>query len=81
MKDVIIQEAQFSNGKAKMAILIYTGNGDPVVNLDEALSVYTEGKLFNEFIDANMDNPWTRVIIKGINDIDQKKFDPIHDKL
>jgi hypothetical protein len=81
MNDVIIQEALLSKGKVKVAVLIYTGSDDPVIHLDEAVSHYTKGQLYNEFIDANMDNPWTRVIIRGINDMDQRYFDPKVDKL
>jgi hypothetical protein len=76
MKDIIYQEAKTTNGKVKVGILIYTGSGDPVKNLNEAVNLYVGHEGYNEFIDANMDNPWVRVIIKGINDMEQVKFKP-----
>ena len=45
-------------------ILMYIGDSDPVKYLDEAISEYTNiGENYREFIDANMDNPWVRIII------------------
>jgi hypothetical protein len=76
MKDIIYQEAISPNTKVKVGILIYTGAGDPVKHLNEAVHKYVRHEGYNEFIDANMDNPWVRVIIKGINDMEQVEFDP-----
>jgi hypothetical protein len=76
MKDVIYQEAETTNKKVKIGILVYIGSGDPVKHLNEAVHLYVRHEGYNEFIDANMDNPWTRVIIKGINDMEQVPFDP-----
>jgi hypothetical protein len=76
MKDIIYQEAETNNKKIKVGILIYVGSGDPVKPLNEAVHLYVRNEGYNEFIDANMDNPWIRVIIKGINDMEQVEFDP-----
>jgi len=76
MKDIIYQEAETTNKKVKIGILIYTGTGDPVKHLNEAVNQYVGNEGYNEFIDANMDNPWVKVIIKGINDMEQVEFDP-----
>ena len=76
MKDVIYQEAKTTNDKVKVGILIYTGEGDPVKHLNNAVHQYVNTTSYNEFIDANMDNPWVRVIIKGINDMEQVEFKP-----
>ncbi len=76
MEDIIIQEAEYNGKKGKVGILIYTGTGDPTPHLDEAVRIYTQGQGYNEFIDANMDNPWVRVITKGINEMNQNKFNP-----
>jgi hypothetical protein len=76
MKDIIYQEATTTNPRVKVGILMYTGSGDPVKNLNEAVHLYVRNEGYNEFIDANMDNPWIRVIIKGINDLDQVEFNP-----
>ena len=73
MKDIIYQEVETANKKVKIGILLYKGSGDPVKHLNEAVFHYVGnvGNVgYNEFIDANMDNPWVRVIIKGINDIE-----------
>jgi hypothetical protein len=76
MKDITYQEAETNDKRIKVGILIYTGSGDPVKQLDEAVDLYVRHEGYNEFIDANMDNPWVRVIVKGINDIEQLTFDP-----
>lgn len=76
MKDVIYQEAKTSNSKVKVGILLYTGSGDPVKHLNEAVSHYVGTEGYNEFIDANMDNPWVRVIVKGINEMERVEFMP-----
>lgn len=76
MKDITYQEAATNDKRIKVGILIYTGSGDPVKQLDEAVDLYVRHEGYNEFIDANMDNPWVRVIVKGINDIEQLTFDP-----
>ncbi len=75
MKDIIYQEAETTDKKVRVGILIYIGAGDPVKHLNEAVSLYVQHEGYNEFIDANMDNPWVRVIIKGINDMEQVEFD------
>jgi len=76
MKDIIYQEASTTDCKVKIGILMYVGSGDPVRHLNEAVHLYVRNEGYNEFIDANMDNPWIRVIIKGINDIEQQPFNP-----
>ncbi|HTC00316.1 MAG TPA: hypothetical protein VK705_06505 [Ferruginibacter sp.] len=76
MKDIIYQEAKTTDARIKVGILIYTGAGDPVKHLNDAVSQYVGQEGYNEFIDANMDNPWVRVIIKGINDMEQVEFKP-----
>lgn len=43
--------------------LKYVGDGDPVSHLNKAVKEYVGDREYNEFIDANMDNPWVRVII------------------
>jgi hypothetical protein len=76
MKGVIYQEAVTPNKKVKVGILIYTGAGDPVKHLNEAVHNYVRNEGYNEFIDANMDNPWVRVIIKGMNEMEKVEFIP-----
>ncbi len=81
MKNIIYQEAETTNKRVKVGMLIYTGEGDPVKHLNEAVNLYVGRTGYNEFIDANMDNPWIRVIIKGINDLEQVEFNPEIHKL
>ena len=76
MKDIIYQTATTSDSKIIIGILMYIGSGDPVVKLNEAVSQYVRNEGYNEFIDANMDNPWIRIIIKGINEMKQEPFNP-----
>ncbi len=71
--DIIIRFHKINN-KSSLAIFTYVGQGDPVINLKNVIHHYTEGKSYNEFIDSHMDNPWTRVIIIGINDLPQAKY-------
>ena len=67
--------------KGQVAILMYAGDGDPVATLDLAVSEYVGNVGHNQFVDINMDNPWIRVIISGINDMTQEDFDPSKHKL
>jgi hypothetical protein len=76
MRHINFREVITTDGKVKIAIFAYTGSGDPVLYLNDAVSQYVGHEGYNEFIDANMDNPWVRVIIKGLNDMDQTEFDP-----
>jgi archaellum component FlaG (FlaF/FlaG flagellin family) len=76
MDKIIYQEAYTTDTRVRIGILMYVGSGDPVRKLNEAVSLYVKNEGYNEFIDANMDNPWIRVIIKGINDMEQQPFNP-----
>lgn len=77
--DLTINEGVFElagGGQGKVAVLIYTGSADPSPILDRAVSQYVGNTGYNELIDANMDNPWMRVILSNINDMHQEPFDP-----
>lgn len=63
MYEILIEELKNNNGERKAAILTYKGEGDPVKKLDDKISEYTKNDKYWEFIDMNMDNPWTRVIV------------------
>jgi hypothetical protein len=79
MRNVKIQESTIDltlGRKGQVAVLIYVGTDDPVATLDWAVSEYVGTVGYNEYIDINMDNPWTRVIISKINDMKQDDFDP-----
>ncbi len=84
MGQIKIQESKIdlTHGRTgQIGILIYVGDGDPVEMLDWAVSEYVGNEGHNQFIDINMDNPWTRVIISGINEMNQEDFDPTKHKL
>jgi hypothetical protein len=79
-----INEAEYdllNKGKGKIAVLMYQGYGDPKKILDYAVSVYVQNEGYHEFIDANLDNPWTRVIISDINNMKQEDFDEYRHRL
>ncbi len=42
---------------------------NPKTILDNIVSNYVDHELYNEFIDINTDNPWMRVIVRGINEL------------
>jgi hypothetical protein len=52
-----------------------------VKTLDYAVSQYVGYKPFTQFIDIEMDNPWVRVIVFGINEMNQEDFDPLKHRL
>jgi hypothetical protein len=67
---VRISEHNFTNSKGdvigKCAILRSYYPGDVVEMLNTAVSRYVGDVPYNEFIDINMDDPWTRVIISDM---------------
>ncbi len=84
MENIKINLSEYSlegSGKSKIAILMYIGDSDPRPALDEAVRLYTNGKSYHELVDANLDNPWMRVILENINDMTQKDFIPNIDRL
>jgi hypothetical protein len=79
IKGLTINYAKYNlaNGKeGKIAVFIYTGEGDPTRVLDAAVREYVQDFGYNELIDANLDNPWMRVVISDINEMKQEIFDP-----
>ncbi len=73
MNDIIIRELT-KGENIKIAIFTYSGNKNPKIQLDEAVRDYTNGKGFNQFIDSHLDNPWTRVVVLGLNEIEQNRY-------
>ena len=73
MKEVQIFEQLFLvDGKTvgKMAILVGGINRtNPKEFMDEAVSQYVGNIGHNQYIEIHMDNPWTRVITSGINEL------------
>lgn len=55
---------------AKMAILVGgLNNENPKQYMDYVVATYVANTMYNEYIDANLDNPWLRIIIQDINDL------------
>ena len=42
--------------------------------MNAAVSEYVGRDLYNEFVEIHMDNPWVRVIVSNINELDYKDF-------
>ena len=75
---VRISEHKFTNSKGdeigKCAILRSYYPGDVVEMLNAAVSRYVGDIPYNEFIDINMDDPWTRVIISDMINSDTEDW-------
>lgn len=73
MDEVQIFEQPFIVGGitvGKMAILVGGINRpNPKEFMDGAVSQYVGNIGHNQYIEIHMDNPWTRVITSGINDL------------
>ncbi len=73
-----ISESEFNlkNGnKGKLVIFIYSGERDPKSILNLAICEFCGDNKYNEFIDDRRNNPWMRVLISDINNIEQKEYD------
>jgi hypothetical protein len=70
-----------NKGKGKLAILMYNGGADPKKVLDYAVNLYVQDNGYYELIDAHLDNPWMRVLLSDINNLDQNNFDADSDRL
>lgn len=65
------------NGKSVGKVAIFRGglnNENPSDLLEKAVSKYVGNRGYNEFVEINLDNPWVRIIVLGINDPKYKKF-------
>lgn len=65
--DYIIEQ---NIGLSKIAILKCDKNTpNPKAHMDLFLSKYVSGELYNSYMDRDLNNPYVRVVIKGINDL------------
>lgn len=51
---------------SSLAVFMYTGNKDAKTVLDAAVEQYVDSKPYYEFVDDNLNNPWTRVVVSEI---------------
>ena len=65
------------NGKkGVMVVFMYPGPKDPGPVLDKAVRDYVGNSGYHALIDASLSNPWMRVVISDINEIEQNPFKP-----
>jgi hypothetical protein len=80
MEDVQIFEQPFiveGRTVGKMAILVGgLRSPNPKAHMDEAVSRYVGNIGHNQYIEIHLDNPWTRVITSGINDLPLRDMKP-----
>lgn len=78
MNDVEIFEQKLigeRGGKYKFAILRCNIKVDtPKSTLNAAVFTYVEHVGYNEFVEVYNDNPWTRIIVSGINELQYIKI-------
>ncbi len=72
-EDVEIKEFPVENGG--IITIIRGGINKPKSYMDNVVSEYVGNTLHNQFIEIYLDNPYVRVIVKGINDFDYNVFD------
>lgn len=59
----------------KMAIIKGgIGTVNPKAVMDNAVREYVANESYNQFVEIHLDNPWVRVVIKGINDVSFEEF-------
>lgn len=82
MDEVKIFEQLFTVGGrnvGKMAILVGGLNRpNPKQFMDEAVSRYVGNIGHNQYIEIHLDNPWTRVVTTGINELPMDFMLPTH---
>jgi hypothetical protein len=79
MEDIEIFEQLLKNDNKKIVgkIAIIRGGlntDNPTALLNAAVSEYVQNTGYNEFVEIFLDNPWTRVVMSGINEIKFEKF-------
>jgi len=78
MNKIEIFEQELKNADrtvGKVAILRGGLNTDnPTAIMNDAVSTYVGTKGYNEFVEVFLDNPWVRVLVSGINELDYKEF-------
>lgn len=74
-KEIQIFEQLLDDGRGTLSILCGGFNqNNPKAFMDGIVSKYVGDRMYNEFIEVFLDNPYLRVIITGINEIDFDEY-------
>ena len=76
--EIFEQELQNQNGSIAGKIAILKGGFDavnPKAVMDKVVKDYVGNTAYCQFLEIHLDNPWVRVVIKGINDIQYKPLE------
>lgn len=71
------QELKDKNGISQGKIAIMYGgldNENPKEYMDTAVRQYTNGKPHSQYVDIHLDNPWFRIILSGVNNLNFEDF-------
>lgn len=67
--DVVFRYKELDNGSFVCIMRGGLGQDDPSDYMNNAVSVFVDQELHNEFIEKCLDNPWVRIIIFDFNSI------------
>ncbi len=75
MNDIKIYEQLLDGEKGTLTILFGgLGENNPKAYMDRVVSDYVANEMYNEFIEVFLDNPYVRVIITGINELELEDY-------
>lgn len=75
IKFVRVSIQSLGGGDAKLAVFVASSHiENPTILLDKAVSKYVGTHGFNQFKDVNSSNPWVRIVITGINNLEFDAF-------
>ena len=60
-----------NSGKITYVTILVGGldKENPKNYMDLVVSEFVGNRMYNEYVDANLDNPWLRIIVEDINDL------------
>jgi hypothetical protein len=74
----IYEQELLSKNKTKVGKVAVLRGGlksdNPTALMNSAVSKYVGDKGYNEFVEIHLDNPWVRVIVGGINELEYEDF-------
>jgi len=74
-----MDEKDFSNEIGRIAIIRGgVGASNPKAILDKVVSEYVDHEAYNQFVEIHLDNPWIRVVIKGMDKLQYEPFNKQH---